>query len=449
VTLRVVLCDAYMSHTEVMSDAALAPQLVQFSYLQNIPVYSVTPLVSFIDGNTRLSITGNGFKASDVYSCQFQFSRGMVETAVTVGTGRSMYCHSPPSTDGAVTSSVSINSKKTEASLFSIPFQYTIRPVFESQNTMVGSEFGGTNVILYSANMSGFGVSSCRFGDAMATSSSSFLMPNTIGWFLSCLTPPAIPSTMDMLVTPNGVDFVSTGFQFTYVTPPGAVSVFPAVISDSTPFVSLNGSNFDAMGTLCCGFDFDVTSAVVLSPEQIQCPIPAAWAGREGGFESVVSLLLNCQETVSTGITVRKLLIPGYVHVQPAMGFPTGGTRVMVSASGVGQGGAGSVVCAFADHWSHADVINDNTALCVSPPLVLTQNQTRMDVPLRISIDSGSSFLALESVFSYVLQPEVDTLLPLVAIGDSKFTALLKGAYFSKPFRGESAHRVFSAHGDH
>lgn len=253
-----------------------------------------------------------------------------------------------------------------------------------------------------------------------------------------CPSPKTEPSDVNIFISPNGLDYRASGLMFQFVSVPSATSLFPRLITNVTKTVVITGSSMNASASMCCRLEALklVMSATVLSSSQLECKLPlsSSW-GIEIGFESSISISVNCEDFVDTNLIVKKLYVPPLLRASPGFGSVQGGTVVIISGYRVGQSmGVDSLVhCLFGSLSVAADFIDVNTVACLSPMTSLALNQTSFTVPLTVSIDGGQTYLGTSrGVFTYLVDPIVTSIYPLLALEEQTFYLRFYGSNFNQ-----------------
>lgn len=108
---------------------------------------------------------------------------------------------------------------------------------------------------------------------------------------------------------------------------------------------------------------------------------------------------------------------------------------------GIGQSGGGSaaaessaVRCKFGDVVVVGTIVDLSTVICTAPaaslPRAAASGSSLVLVPLLVSIDYGWTYLTpVESVFTYVPDPVVTSVTPLLVIENQQFYLKLQGVF--------------------
>ena len=476
------------------STSSSVSQAFTYEYVDRDVVYSIAPSIGFVAGGVKIRIVGSGFQSTSVYTCTFTLDALSVVVSADFKSDRVLYCTTPAVERSAIASiDVSVNSTVT---LFNTWFGFYSVPVFDSIFPAFGADSGGTEVILRSANLSAFWDPSCRFGEAVETRDNSSEAVETgdnssarnvvsaavsIGadgvWLLSCSSPSSSVGSVSLYVSPYAsAAYIPTRLNFSYVPVPTVSRLEPVLVganvapgssSSSLGPLTLYGSNMNTSSIFCCTFSEgggEVIVGNVVDDTRATCSLPTIWHHLAQGFESSVSVSTNCKDYIDTGLKVVKVIsIPEVVAV-PEGGHAAGGTTVILTGSGLGSGGTGTVYCSFSSialNWKvtvPATVIDPSRASCISPVFPLQYNASnsfvnnslspasasafglfvassgnigRVETTLTVSTDAGLSYSSTAGLgtFTYVATPNVISVGP-AALDNSTFIMLVTGAGF-------------------
>jgi hypothetical protein len=423
--VRVVSCDAFSSVDEFLV----------YEYVKGESVKSINPLLGFISGGTEIDIIGSGYSVATNYLCVFNRANVTDSESIVIPAGRIndrlLRCKSPSVSDiGQYTLGIYANFSSPSSLLSTTTFYYEDLPVFKSISPNIGTELGGTIVtVMVNSDLSNFKSVYCKFGSYL--SDSALVIKNVNGTDDSAIlcTSPAAPPSSDILVhiSPNGFDFVpvKVGF-YKYAVAPVITEIFPQLITNATKSIIVRGSNMN--NSACCSFNSgaDTTIATVISDSEISCPIPQSWNSYQIGFNTTVSISVNCQDYALTDFSVTKLLNPPYFNVYPAFGSVNGGTIVLITSS---FDKYSQIKCAFGstssgDNIVDATYINSNTVSCRTPV------STARISPIHISIDGGVTyFISAGNTFQYLEDHVISSISPEIALEGQSFVLSFHGSH--------------------
>lgn len=425
-----------------------------------------------------LQIRGTSFGVSD-YACVFGDNEASVTEAQHVAAGL-LECPIPPAptddTDGLpvagptslhVVSAVGFTSNRLQFTYFTPPTLLGVVPNF-------GSTDGGTRVIAAGIGFAGFwGGVACSFGGVET--------PGEVvsATEVACPSPAAAIAGFGVgddddphrfvpfLVTLNGLHYgADAGGQsteievvFEYTETPVVSFISPitgppdldgdgsrALVSDerTARYLKAHGAHFREGANLACRFGVLLTTAVYVSPSEVDCLIPPLSSAT--GDAPTVAVTANGVDFSREGppsTTFTYVTRPVLVGMLPAMGPSTGGTSVTVIGSNFGTGAMESMqqvslVCRFElenaasktldgdsstsggglTHTLFWDVTatieSDSAATCVSPAVAasIATVSGRGYATVHLSADGGSSFSTSKARFFFYPETDVSSATP-------------------------------------
>ena len=366
-----------------------------------------------------------------------------------------------------IVSAVGFTSNRLQFTFFAPPTLLGAIPSF-------GSTDGGTPVIVAGVGFEDFGGGvACSFGGV-----------ETPGKVLSatevaCSSPAAAIAGVGvggvddalrfvpLLVTVNGLHYgadageLSTGselmFEYTDVPvisfispitgPPNPDGDGVGMLVDSgkkAQYLRAHGANFRESASLACRFETLLTSAVFLSPSEVDCQIPPLSSAT--GDAPTVAITVNGVDFSREGppsTTFTYVARPVLLGILPAMGPSAGGTTVTIvgenfSTRIMESAQKAALICRFeleddatqglgddtsasgVDHahtvvWDVAAIVeSDGMATCVTPAAVpaVTTASGGGYASVHISADGGSSFSTSETRFFFYPEVTVSSVLP-------------------------------------
>ena len=245
---------------------------ILFEYVEAPRIISVLPKCGPVSGNTRLTIKGEGFRKNVDGESKCRFFGTKVLPAI-VHDDKTMSCITPPATaDIATDVEVTFNNFEYAPSTILYSFHKEIE--IDACVPNVGSEYGGTAVIISGSNFLNVENISCKFGAIVVKA-------EWISMFLiRCISPQQIGSAR-LAVSNNGIDFSSSNVEFTYQPRMILESLSPTSATTlGGTLVSVSGTNLRSYGHPSCHFgDTHVVDAMVVSESLIKCITPRVQRG--------------------------------------------------------------------------------------------------------------------------------------------------------------------------
>ena len=219
---------------------------IMFEYVEAPRIISVLPKCGPVSGNTRLTIKGEGFRKNVDGESKCRFFGTDVVPAI-VHDDETMSCRTPPATADIATD-VEITFNNFEYAPSTILYSFHKELEIDACVPNVGSEYGGTAVIVSGSNFLNIENISCKFGAIVVKA-------EWISMFLiRCMSPQQIGSVR-LSVSNNGIDFSSSNVEFTYQPRMILESLSPTSATTlGGTLVSVSGTNLRSYGHPSCHF---------------------------------------------------------------------------------------------------------------------------------------------------------------------------------------------------
>jgi uncharacterized protein YegL len=276
--------------------------------------------------------------------------------------------------------------------------------------------FTGTGFDLDGANADATKLK-CKFGTVMGTSP-TYVSDTT---FTCKVPPPAnnLAATVTLEAsTDGGASYYGNTFSFVYKYCPSIISGTPLTCClKGGCEVTITGSQIPNIGTpnLICKFGIaPAVEATWISGTQIKCVAPASSSSVDNSVDLKVSIdqgvtfidpkILSFAYTAPEGVCYTAL---GGKHVDCLKG----GKKVEILGSGFDYYGAGNnvslVKCKFGNaEMQQATYVSSSKLECTAPPFdPAVQGKEFGEVPVKVSLNGGRTFLGATYAFDYV-KPE-------------------------------------------
>ena len=178
---------------------------LQFNYLENVIVSSISPRFGPMAGSTLIIIEGNGFLDTTTLSCKF----GRVDPSVSAGTfinSNKISCVSPPNEMGPTKIEVSVNG--IDYSDSGQRFEYVENLRIMNLRPATGPTDGGTEIVIRGKHFIASPFLRCSFGDVIVVA--EYLDIDSI----SCTPTEMVSGKVEVGVSNNGVDFEYSNLNF-------------------------------------------------------------------------------------------------------------------------------------------------------------------------------------------------------------------------------------------
>jgi len=413
VDIRVIMCDAFRPY----ADALKVENFLKYEYVTGEVVRSFSPLLGFSFGGTVITIKGYSFSQSSRYYCQFNFNNDTIDVVARYINARMLSCTTPAVANGGE-AVFNIYADTIGKNLLQGQYSFLDVPKFSSSEPTIGSEFGGSNVVLFSTNLTRFTSVSCMFGSLKSSEAYIVNYYDTNSSAIVCKSPASAPLTSDIYISPNEVDYIPVHHQFEFVIAPSLFSVSPSIVTNLSSSVVVSGLNLDASSNMCCGFGSEYTNATVVNSNELKCQLPKSWSSNLNGFSTFISISVNCIDFIESSLTITKLVAPKFLKASPLIGFHEGGTIVFITGYDSTENSKFNVFCKFGSITLMADAVGNNFITCRSPAML--SNTT--SVPLSVSVDGGTTYFeTADKNFVYFKEPVINGLYPRLAIQGQNF----------------------------
>jgi hypothetical protein len=374
-------------------------------------------------------------------------AQGIVVPAVNVTTS-SVVCVTPPmprtsrpsasASEGAMAVEISTNGG-IDFSTSGVRYSYTLLPAVVGVTPRLGTQLGGTAVVVTGDFFLDSLALACRF--SMPTGPvlvrAVWLSPQRV----RCITPrwtlmtDSGSTNVVVAVTNNGVDFSrETNAKFLFHPPVLVNSLEPGVgSSQGGTVVVIHGAGFLALAAphAACMFDGDVMPMSVISHSRAVCSSPPHTPGTTrlrvslNGVDFTPLLDADAPLFFFTPIAAVERLFPTF-------GPTTGGTRVLVLGSGfaslrdAGRAQDEVPLCRFGSATVPAEIVNNTLVSCASPSATLPG-----PVRLQLSLD-GRYFSNSNAVFEFTQPVSVSSLAPALLMEGSRPALTVRGSGFDQ-----------------
>jgi hypothetical protein len=397
-----IVAGTYINNTQVQCTAprSVLPQLVNlslsfdggafftntasFQYIKNPEVISLSPSGGSVQGNTKVSVKGNGFVLAHSgetasYKCRFG-TTAIVDGELDIDTGI-IYCTSPPMLTGNVHVDISLNGG-TDFTDNAIVFEYNALVQFVSISPTNGPVNGNTMVVVRGSNFYNSAAMGCLFGSSKSVFA-NFINASAI----ECSAPAHIPSTVSIQVTMNGVDYVTSNTPsssvYIYSLNPYVTTLSPTVaMNNGATVITLTGGNFIFSPDLSCVFDFNAVPATYHNSSSIECIVPKDYT--QDGDDVQVQMTNNGHDFVTSGVAIHYVVAPTVFAITPSRISRTSPTTVVVSGNHFRKGST-SVLLSTTTDIAKCAVISVQEAHCTITPNAQTMTPDINSSTLEIS----------------------------------------------------------------
>lgn len=383
---------------------------VMFTFIGTPVVLSSTPDSGSAIGGTLVLVEGVNFIDSAELACQFGSSSVLGRWV----SSRIIQCRAPvgvPNTTvPLVLSFVEGQTAPGESTFFFFP-QPTVHGISDSD----GTTQGGIALSIFGAGFWFSGELRIRFG--MTDVPATFMSDSE----LRCITPTSLPGLSTILISFNGVDFVTReGLGYTHVAPIRVTGLSPAQGSHAgRTTVAVNGSGFRRDSELGCMFGKYHVAATHRSGTQVSCVTPQAVHNRTVS----VIVVAGATETAAESKDFE-YVSGGYVSsVHPACGPVSGGTLIRVE--GFSFTDMQELRCAFNTQTVPAVWVSSTQLRCTLPEVSKAQQ-----VEFTVEVSDGQR-LGGGALFSYFAHPTLLSVSPDEGSTDGGTAVNLVGENFT------------------
>lgn len=395
-------------------------QTFSIEVISSMIVQSVHPSVGFFSSSGSITINHlNDVTSSRVTKCCFIDSNGnSVYTPLTVLSSYQSLCHVPTISfrnEDLEVMNIGFLSQTGSCNMIGFAHTYVNIPSVSNVSSLSGYIVGGDHVVLtFSKAISQRYPLYCRIG------MESFLAKLLDDTSLLCITKPSEISTNDIEISINNIEFISTGYSYTYL-PLSAVDRAPLIGLDPpiidrispTSFaagqyqtVKVFGSNF-LSGALCAIGSMESVEAYVISSMELRCKLPP----HPLGFDTL--RIINPRGNSSYSFAIEYVLAafiyttPGN-SVSPSFVPLNSSTLITVYGNNLNLITSPPLYCLIGEYWSVAIEISIDFVRCLTPPSpysgrvsVLVANSNRDFIP------GYGSFEYIENPIIYDFKPDV------------------------------------------
>ena len=299
-----------------------APAPFEFNYVSI--VVSLYPSSGTRLGGTEVEVRGIGFTQSPALRCKF----GEAVVDATFVDPMLVRCRAPASVEGAAEVEVSNNAVDYTAD--GVKFVFVSSMAVSGLSPKLGPTSGGTRLLVTGSGFNTAGEMYCGIGGEVV---SARVLNSTA---LECETPglsasAKLTGAAAVEVSSNGVDFTTSGLDFTYQPPVHITSVEPTFVAETGgTSVVVVGTGFDPTSArIRCRFG-TVTSvpATYLTPTSVRCTAPS-----HAPETVLVHVANNGVDFTGDGASLEYRLRLTLASVTPSTGPVSGGTTVVIRGS--------------------------------------------------------------------------------------------------------------------
>ncbi|MCC6387781.1 MAG: IPT/TIG domain-containing protein [Dehalococcoidia bacterium] len=379
--------------TVTNNTAETSTAAVNFTYVAQPVVSTLSPVTGSTSGGTTVAITGTGLLNTSSVSFG-----GTPATSITVQNDNLLSVTAPAHAAGAVTVTVTTPGGTSVAGA-GTTYTYTLAPapVITAVSPTSGTTSGGTVVTITGTDL--LGATGVTFGGSPGTSIS-----NVTATSLQVTTPAHAAGLVDVQVTtPSGPNVQTAASKYTYVasTLPVVTSVSPVAgpLAGGT-VVTVSGTGFTGTTQVLFG-GVAGTNITNVTATSLQVTTPArATAGP-------VDVIVTATGGTSVTSSVAKFTyasVPAVTAVTPGGGPTTGGTVVTLT----GTGFTGATTVTFGGIAGTALAVASDTSLTVTTPA-----GTAGTADVLVTTPLGQSAVAAGAKFTYgATVPSITSLSP-------------------------------------
>ena len=271
-------------------------------------------------------------------------------------------------------------------------FFHMLKPVVYAVQPPLGPSTGGTTVYIHAHDLPTARKVFIRFQSSDVTQTAAIVEAVAVTKsILMCETPALSPGTASLSLSVDAANFLALGHDFTFYSPIFIGSFKPSSgSSDGGTVIVVSGSNFDASGIVYCRFGSTVVKGTVLNASAASCISPSLPGGKTVALEMSTNGVDFSSSKDFPGFSF--VAAPTVRSVIPQSGVASGGTKILLHGSGFRS--EDLFVCKFGDAVPSTGVrINASALECLTPSVDIGSN-SRLRVPVQISINGGVDFLS-------------------------------------------------------
>ena len=359
-------------------------QQLNFTFV-HFHIKSIRPSHGIISGGTRVTVTLDVGKSTDVSNCMF----GDIQVEAFISEHSSLnevICIAPRSNSSGHCQ-LELSSNGVDSTNQNLLFEYIKAPLILDISPMEGPSRGGTIVTVQGSDFPNLEDLKCYFGSKVVIAQ----------WhsdeLVTCQAPELAPGHHDLELLSSGNDNWHHSVNYFSYLESRLYELQPAFgISTGGTEVIVLGTNFMRDTSLDCQFGGKVVPASFLSHNELKCTSPKFGFTRE-----VVQfhILMNGKQLSSEGANFTFYQPLFFHNLEPSFGSTRGGTTVSVQGEDLPTL-LGPLFCLFDDEKVAMKKNTLSSSTCLSPP----SDHKRLKV--RVSILYGNDVLPLRNnVFEY------------------------------------------------
>ncbi|KAJ1464998.1 hypothetical protein T484DRAFT_1866907, partial [Baffinella frigidus] len=389
---------------------------VVFSYGKGLEVLELRPSTGQSSGSTAVTVLGRNFVESSKLGCRFGEQRRVEGLLLS---SSMMVCVSPKAlSEGEV--SVEVTSNGVDYSLDYVVFAYKAGATVERLVPSAGAASSDHVITVHGSNFERSSTLTC-IGKSRMLYPAKWLSNEAI----VCSLPAAsFVGNMTIEVSNNGVDVSTQGVQFALLADMHVLSVQPtSVIEWGGETVTVIGLGFPSGETLFCNFGLMQAIAQFVSTSMVECMAPAHKAGVVSVHVTDETTGMASEDVPFMFAGVSPLKEKRLASVSPSFGPVSGGTRVLISASGFTSG---NEKCVFGTvETGEAVRVSESELECISPERV-----GQGCVTVHVVDEDGRDFNLVHLQFCYEAQASVKALSPSSGHWKSQHLVAVSGDSF-------------------
>lgn len=383
---------------------------VIFNFIGTPAVLSSTPDSGSAIGGTVVLVEGVNFVDSAELACRF----GSSSVSGRWISSHTIQCRAPVGVPNTTVSLV-VSFVEGQTALGDSTFFFFRQPTVHRISDSDGTVQGGSYLSIFGAGFWFSGELRVRFG--MTDVPATFMSDSE----LRCITPVSSPGLSTILISFNGVDFVTRdGLGYTHVAPIRVTSLSPAQGPQAGgTTVAVNGTGFRRDSGLGCMFGKYRVAATYQSGTRVSCVTPQAVNNK------TVPVIVVAGATETAAESKDFVYVSGgYVSsVHPACGPVSGGTLIRVE--GFSFTDMQELRCVFGTQTVPAVWVSSNQLRCTLPEVSEAQI-----VEFTVEVSDGQR-LGGGAQFSYFAHPTLSSVSPDEGSTDGGTVVNLVGSNFT------------------